>query len=646
MSWVQKLCEVYDACTSEIGKQVGGKPPLLPIFHMTIQAHIEVMIDSEGNLCQGRARVIEEKSEQITIAPCTEKSAGRTSLPVPHPLFDKLAYLAGDFERFTGESGHFDLYKEELLKWCSSPYANPDAAAILAYLSKGKLIQDLIDEKILYLDDSGLLAQKWGGDKKDAPAIFRAATRQKDAFVRFVIVSADGSWKEHSNIWEDPTLHQSWIQYQLSQEIDKDLCYATGKYMTPAEISPKYIRRPGDGAKLISANDSSGFTYRGRFAVPEQAFRIGRETTEKAHNALRWLIARQGIFNEEQVILAFGDQGKRMIQPHVDTVDLFGQDESQMANTGELFADRLRKAIYTYEKNLTGMEQAVIMGMDAATPGRLSIFYYEEMTEKQMVRNVISWHETCRFIHQKWKKTNDKEKPIPVYYKGVPALRAIALAAYGQNADKKLVKNTIKRLLPCIVNGAPLPYDILHSVFLRAVRSANLEDWEERIVISTTCSLTRKYYNDRANNKHIKDDTYKEVLPMYLDENNNDRNYLWGRLLAYAQEAERNVMKKSSEKRPTNAERLRTVFTQHPGRTWMVLRNQLQPYMNKLGKNAHWYTGKMLEIEDRLYPSKDDNAALNELFIFGYASQMEHFREEKEKNIKAKNQEDKENEEE
>ena len=58
----------------------------------------------------------------------------------------------------------------------------------------------------------------------------------------------------------------------------------------------KKIRNEGDGAKLISANDSQNFTYRGRFITKEEAFAVGNETSQKLHNALKWIIRKQGTF--------------------------------------------------------------------------------------------------------------------------------------------------------------------------------------------------------------------------------------------------------------------------------------------------------------------------------------------------------------
>lgn len=58
-------------------------------------------------------------------------------------------------------------------------------------------------------------------------------------------------------------------------------------------------------AKLISGNDERGFTYRGRFENRGQAVSVGYESSQKTHNALRWLLARQGKYIDGEVTVAW-----------------------------------------------------------------------------------------------------------------------------------------------------------------------------------------------------------------------------------------------------------------------------------------------------------------------------------------------------
>ena len=64
----------------------------------------------------------------------------------------------------------------------------------------------------------------------------------------------------------------------------------SGKVEVLSFLQPKKIRNEGDGAKLISSNDEKNFTFRGRFSDKSQAFSIGYEDSQKAHNALKWSI--------------------------------------------------------------------------------------------------------------------------------------------------------------------------------------------------------------------------------------------------------------------------------------------------------------------------------------------------------------------
>lgn len=85
---------------------------------------------------------------------------------------------------------------------------------------------------------------------------------QGDAFVRFK-VEIPGDIE--SRLWLDRNIWTSYVEYYLSRQSDMDYCYALGEYIVCSDIGPSKIRNAGDKAKLISGNDSSGFTYRGRF---------------------------------------------------------------------------------------------------------------------------------------------------------------------------------------------------------------------------------------------------------------------------------------------------------------------------------------------------------------------------------------------
>ncbi|NLJ30522.1 MAG: type I-C CRISPR-associated protein Cas8c/Csd1 [Clostridiales bacterium] len=633
MGWMQKLYETYENCRSLVGElETENKPPLMPIYHTTQQAQIEAVIDTDGNWRS--ARVLTDKKERTTLIPCTEKSASRTSSAVPHPLFDNLSYIAGDYPQYRAQKeDRYGEYIARLSDWCASPYSHPKVRAILEYLEKGTLMADLIQSDALVLDEAGRLPEKWEGKKEDTPLIFKAVPGdQAGAFVRFQVVRADGAEETQSRIWEDKTVWQSFIDYQNSLPADRDFCYVLGTKLPTSAISPKYIRRPGDGAKLISANDESGFTYRGRFETPSQAFSLGRETTEKAHNALKWLIPRQAYLNGDQVILAWNPGGGKVLDPCKNALDLLFELEPapQPPTTGDEFAARFRKALAGYGRNLKGDENTCILGLDSATTGRLSIFYYRELQEKDLLDRIERWHKTCswhfRAYPESAERQGQKGKPFP--FEGAPAPGAIVKAAYGRQASDKLNKSTVQRLLPCIVDGASLPPDVMLCAARRASNPVALEDNDYGNTLAVACALVRKYYNDRENPKNINLIDYKERWKMALDTQETDRNYLFGRALAYAQQLENYALSLQGEKRSTNAERMQAAFSQHPAKMWKTLYQALSPYLLRLGSRGSRYRDELNEVISKIDLKNFTNDPLNEIYLLGYACQMQKFNEE------------------
>jgi len=64
-----------------------------------------------------------------------------------------------------------------------------------------------------------------------------------------------------------------------------------------------------------------------------------------------------------------------------------------------------------------------------------------------------------------------------------------------------------------------------------------MEKWEFNRTLGVACALTRKYYNDKMNDRRSLEE-YEEVWSVELDPMKTDRSYLFGRLLAYARKVE------------------------------------------------------------------------------------------------------------
>ena len=272
MNWMHDGAKIYDKVMSGLIPE--GDIPLVPVCHTEANAHIEVVLGVNGKFHDAR---MVSKNDALTIFPCTENSATRAgSQPVPHPLFDKLQYLAPDFRSSGGEvtvgfkknlEQPHKFYAEQLSAWCASPHSHPKVKAIFTYLEAGSLLSDLKTKLTgVVFDSSGRFLENYPDKKKQAPG------SPMDAFVRW-IVEAPGDVE--SKLWKDKSVQASWCAYYATLKNKTGVCYISGEGNVPlASLHPARLRHGGDKAKLISANDKGGFTFRGRFDADTDACEV------------------------------------------------------------------------------------------------------------------------------------------------------------------------------------------------------------------------------------------------------------------------------------------------------------------------------------------------------------------------------------
>lgn len=609
MSWLHQLYETYEANLDRVGeieKTRGNKSyTLLPISHTTQNAHIEVTVTEDGEFHS--ATVLDKVN---TLIPTTESSASRSGSKVaPYPLHDKLSYVAGDFVKYGGKikkEEPFASYIEQLEDWVTSPYGHPKVKSIFTYLQKKQLIKDLVGANILFLDEQDQLIGKWNkkyeGLHGEKPTIFSAITGgQESAFVRFNVYSPT---KHLTNVWEDKEIYESFIHYYNNNlVVEKDICFVTGTWQASTERHANKIRHAADKAKLISANDTSGFTFRGRFNKSLEAASISYDVSQKAHNALKWLILRQGYMLDERVFLVWGNDQLQTVMPIDDTFSIHPTAavvEESKTNTLDHFANEVAKAFAGYKHDLSITSNVTILIVDSATTGRLGVLYYRNMNKELYLQRLEHWHSTCVWEHR-YRKNEDGKF---VTFFGAPATKDIAFAAYGSRASDKFVKDLMSRMLPCIVDNREIPTDIVNSTFYRASNPVAMEKWEWEKTLSIACALINK----------------REGMDVALDRELADRDYLFGRLLALADVLERRALDQD-ETRATNAIRYMNAFSKHPARTWKTLQESIQPYQARLGKRGNYLASLIDEVGSKLTIENFNDKPLSGKYLLGFYSQ-------------------------
>lgn len=275
MGLLQAAYRTYECQSHLAGVPLEGQETLAPVFHIVQNAHIEVTLTASGSFSGARAL---PKTESKTLIPITEESASRTVNCAPHPLSDQLSYLAAY------DTDKWKAYLAQLTAWAESAYTHPKVRAILHYSNSRTMPADLQAAGILTLSEQG----KFSNGKIEGTAYDKCLVRWR------VLGAPEGS---PTSCWEDLSLIHAFINFYGSRQAGKALqtCILSGQPDVPAVSHPKGVVSANFGAKLISSNDHTGFTYRGRFTDALQVGAVGYTASQKAHSALRWLTVNHGV---------------------------------------------------------------------------------------------------------------------------------------------------------------------------------------------------------------------------------------------------------------------------------------------------------------------------------------------------------------
>lgn len=657
LGWIDMLSRTYDACSSLAGIETDGGLVLLPLSHSTANAQIELTVDMNGEFVRELTSTVEKNGRnEVTVIPVTEDSAARSNGNFPHPLCDKLCYVAGDYSEYTGEAKEecFEAYLKTLEGWTNSEYGNPWLKAVYSYVERGGMISDLVSMGLLKLDETGKLSEKENKIQQ---------LSQTDAFVRFAVVENG----QKIDLWKRQEMFEAYTHYYLSHTTGQALCYVSGKREVCTEKHPSKIRNTGDKAKMISGNDEAGFTYKGRFADKKEAVSVGYETSQKAHNALRWLLKKQGYLEDENAVVVWKLPREKKEQDgtpeELEVPDIFGDslrafsvsfdeesendeekapEESLEIHTGERYAMRLKQAMQGYARDLKPDDKVIMLAVDAATTGRLSINYYHEFAGNEFIDRVIEWHEHCAW--PRWVRLKDAEKNV--FVRNAPSPKEIVLAAFGTqrgngylDCDSELKKSTIQRILPCIVGLNPkIPRDIVRAAVNRASNPQAYSSfvWENQVMAVACAMLSYNQYKiekEREEGMEQEKDWEKE------------RAELFGRLLAIMDAIERKATysseQENSNKRLTNAKKLWNVYTRRPMTTFDRLYQKMrQAYEGRLtGKTASFMEDEITKLVNRLNEIDGfTNKPLREEYLLGYCAQRDKMKWSKEENEDQKNE--------
>lgn len=616
MGLMQAAVDTYEMLEKKYaGKIEENQSTLAPISHIITAAQIEITLDENGKYLSG---TVVDKSEPKIIIPVTEESSGRTSSPCAHPLCDQLGYIAGYNEE------KFKLYVDQLAEWTESDYSHPLLPPVLNYVKGRTILQDLAGSGVISLMADG-------------------RPENEKMLVRWRVSFPGGAIE----CWRDTELFKAFISYYMDKKKDgkTEICMIGGKDMPVATQHPKGIIAINGNAKLISANDSSGFTYRGRFQNDEQALTISYEMSQKAHNALRWLVSDQGVHtlypgtSRRKEIRDIEDGEKAQIIYGGRTFLCWNPNGKRVCNSTDLF---MRFSVPTFEKTdyqrelkktLAGLktllpdtEKVVIAAFDAATTGRLAVTYYNELSGSDYLERLCNWDKACCWCRGK-------------YGYSTPSLIQIVNNAFGvqrtekgktqMRADDRVVRQQMQRLVACRIDSRHMPPDVVKALVNHASSPQAYDENVWRNIVFTACAVLNMYHSYRKTGNGGGD------IDMGWNLEEENRSFQFGRLLAAMEKVEQDYYYQSGENgedrklRMTTAIKALNRFRQRPFSTYASVQNHLlQAYIPRLNQSSRVRYEKLKgEIIERIssFPKDELDKPLEDIYLLGYDLQRNAF---------------------
>ncbi len=574
MGLLAQAAKTYDLMKSEIGVIKDGKYPLVPLYH--VKKDIEIVIQLKESGLLEKVDVLGKDEKRTGIVSSSESAQGRTSGIAPFPLIDNVGYFF-DKEKFRA-------YVAELSKWYDFDPDNSVLKAVHKYVLNNTIRADLERAGVTELDSRKIIG--WEIEIKGRNILS----------------------------WNDADLIQSYTNYfqACNKTKNTDFCMITGKNEIPITNVP--VISQFQRAKLISCQETSDFSYKGRFVEGKEAFSIGYDVTQKAINALSWLCGNQSVYLGKSTLLCWNPNGIEVKNP---TLPLFDDSEDAQVTYTD-YKNALENYIKSKTDKVTLSDRNVITVIfDNPTTGRLSIKFYNELTLDDFLSNLVAWDRECCWF-------NSREGRIRS-----PRLSDIMKYAYGIGnnfrTDNKVYESNYPILVERRVSNGRIPTEIVRNL---ANKCSNLQIyvkdnyWEAERLLFVTCCVLRKY---------LIDSKVKEYS-MALEKDLTDRSYQYGRLLAVFEKIEVDALSGTDTKRMTNAIRMQSMFVRRPGYTSKIILEKLKSgYYSRLSgpkSGALVYYEKLIgEIMSIIssFPISEFDKPLDETYIMGYYLQKNDF---------------------
>lgn len=612
MSFLKSLLDAYNSSIEQgiVDKYDGNNTILLPLYHTSLKSSGEDIIRVELTKDSKIFNANFVLKDEVIIFPVTSDSVARSGKnPPSHPLVDKLSYLSNENAEL------HELFLNAFNPWYYS-LEDSEVKDFLKIIKKFISNSNFLDEVLGNLLDGreykriGLKIEYEQGDKKEKKTLDLSKT-----FLTFVINDFIGY--KNISVTNYVELHNNYIHFVEQQNMKKIKCNISGQ---EEQQATKHRGLMGN-AKLISVSNNTE-TYKGRFQSGSDIVQIGYQSSEKVHLMLKYLLenknSRKWLSGQQYLINWFDND-----VTNTDEVDILGfnllpyeEEISQSIVSSE--NKKIGNSFVIGKKKFfedTGYYAAIV---DKASNGRISLKYFRKLEASQLSKNLDVWQNKYS-----WERYDYNKNKMKI---ATPSFTQLLLSAYGIDRDGKLQldndsfkKDQYQKLVVNLIDGRSLPVNIFTAMNQNIRKRLNYsENWDQiQFVALAIFSEFEK----------------GEELTPVLDKNNNNRSYLYGRLLAIFERIESaTYQREDGPARITNAQKFWTNYTNKPGSTMQILIERNLPYLKNLSQSNYGlfvkFEKEKNEIISLLYKHYGHLDELNEPleyhFIFGYYTEMNY----------------------
>lgn len=503
---------------------------LSPLLSTNNNSDIEITLDENSEFV-----AISFDNQKIYL-PATQDSLTRGLGDYPHIIFDKMDYLEKDneiyFKKKSKATSYFRQLKENIANPLISERTKYFLSIIYTYLKNNSITLDIVNSlNHLSLDENSKVVEK-EKEKNSIPLL-----KLEDITKTFIIFSLYIN-DEKINLWEDKAFVEDCEKLSLASIKQEGLCHVTGVHTKLLTKHPIKIRHNGDSTKIISKPTDEGmFTYKGQFVKAEDAFSVSAELSLKAHAALSWLIRSGNVYKiEEKYHVMWTNDNRKIpnlfsmnVNSHKNNEDnqlfsLFAESATELEKPIEQITnEELSSIIQTYfnglsEFELKHEEKVHYIVIDSVSyRGRMAVLDYQVLSPENYLSIFAKWYKKAFAIKYKY---NSKEKTQVIDFY-TPSFYTVSKKCFKDYEDKKLYLKILEKLQQAVMYNKKIPTTIISQLF-NQIMLTNFKTDNDFYSFKDNLAVLEAVY--RYNNPSV---------PLYLDTNYDEPDYLFGRAFAY-----------------------------------------------------------------------------------------------------------------